>query len=375
MTKRLKILQLQPKCDVRAADLQEEIANAFSKKEFEVTNAYFHGNPNKTGIHSNSEKTHYFNFSNRKRKGLRLWLIYKVWRFCRKNNFDVVITHRFKPLDVMLKLNHFLKIPQCVAVIHGFGDFDRHYRKKNLRKYNTKQWRYVAISPPVYTYLKKLDNGLIKHQLVLINNAINIQKITSIMLSKHDAREELGLPQDVFLFGTIGRLVKIKGHIHLLEAFKKLHYQQPNAHLVIIGEGKERNHLENYITQNQLSKVVFLPGEIINANRFVKAFDCFVLPSLEEGFGMVLLEAMAGKTPCIASNVGGIPTVLGDRGKLVPPADVDALANAMKTQLNLSNSEMQALGLMLYKRLQDNFGIQAYHQQFKKLIPLNSVQK
>ena len=195
------------------------------------------------------------------------------------------------------------------------------------------------------------------------------------MLSKHDAREELGLPQDVFLFGTIGRLVKIKGHIHLLEAFKKLHDQQPKAHLVIIGEGKERNNLEKYIIQNQLSQVIFLPGEIINANRFVKAFDSFVLPSLEEGFGMVLLEAMAGKTPCIASNVGGIPTVLGDKGKLVPPADVEALANAMKTQHDLSSSEMQTLGLMLYKRLQDNFGIQAYHQQFKKLVPPNSVQK
>ena len=176
MAKRLKILQLQPKCDVRSADLQEEIVSAFPAEEFEVTNAYFHGTADKTGISSQSEKIHYFNFTKSERKGLRIRLMWKVWRFCQKENFDVVITHRFKPLDVMLKLNRFLKIPRCIAVIHGFGDFERSYRKSSLRKNNTDYWRYVAISAPVYDYLQELDKGTIKKQVVMINNALNTGK-------------------------------------------------------------------------------------------------------------------------------------------------------------------------------------------------------
>ena len=187
------------------------------------------------------------------------------------------------------------------------------------------------------------------------------------MFSREDARIELGLHSDDFVFGTIGRLVRIKGHIHLLKAFHKVHNDNPNVKLLIIGEGKERALLEKYIDSHNLQQCVLLPGEIINANRFIKAFDVFVLPSLQEGFGMVLLEAMAGKIPSIASNVGGIPCVLGSEGKLVPPEEIESLSNAMKSYLLLTNEERDSLGDILYKRLQENFGIQQYREQFRAL--------
>jgi len=367
MKKRLKILQLQPKCDVRSADLQEEIVNAFPLNEFEVTNAYFHGRPDKTGIHSACERVHYFDFTKSERKGLRIRLMWKLWKFCQDEKFDVLITHRFKPLDVMLKLNKFLRIPRCIAVIHGFGDFDRNYRKKALRKNNSNFWRYVAVSSPVQTYLQELDNGVIKKQVVLINNALNIDKITSLMLPKQVARTQLGLHQNDFVFGTIGRLVGIKGHINLIQAFHKMHHGNPNVKLVIIGEGKERATLEEYIKSNQLEGVITLTGEIINANRFIKALDIFVLPSLKEGFGMVLLEAMAGKIPCIASKTGGIPFVLADKGLLINPSQVQNLSQAMKHYFELSDKEREELGKQLHSRLQNNFSILTYRESFKTL--------
>jgi len=363
--KRIKVLQLQPKCDVRTADLQEEIVRALPREEFEVTNAYFHGTSEESGIETISEHSHYFNFTKSERKGLRLRLMWKVWRFCKKQNFDVVITHRFKPLSIMLKLNKFLKIPICLSVTHGFGDFDRPYRKKILHKYNTTCWRYIGVSPAVADYLLHVDSNL---KVTSIDNAIDTNKIVLSLLPIEDARQTLKLPKKGFVFGTIGRMVNVKNQITLVQSFHKLYLEDSSIKLIIIGEGKMRAPIEEYINTNKLQDAVHLTGEIIDANRFIKAFDVFVLPSIMEGFGMVLLEAMAGKVPTIATNVGGIPYALGQEGLIVPPSDKLALYSAMKEYYKKNDHERALLGEALYKRLLKNFDTKLYRKKYLCLI-------
>jgi len=363
--KRIRVLQLQPKCDVRTADLQEEIVRALPKEKFEVTNAYFHGTSKESGIETISELSHYFNFTKREQKGLRLRLMWKVWRFCRKQNFDIVITHRFKTLSIMLKLNRFLKIPLCLSVIHGFGDFHRPYRKKLLRKYNSSCWRYIGVSPAVSDYLLQVDSNL---QVTSIDNAIDTEKIISSLFPKEDARQALKLSKKGFVFGTIGRMVNVKNQMTLLQSFHKLYLEDSSIKLIIIGEGKMRAPIEDYIKTNKLQSAVHLTGEIIDANRFIKAFDVFVLPSSMEGFGMVLLEAMAGKIPTIATNVGGVPYALGQEGLIVPPNDKLALYSAMRKYYKKSDHERALLGGALYKRLLKHFDTKLYRKRYLSLI-------
>ena len=90
------------------------------------------------------------------------------------------------------------------------------------------------------------------------------------------------------------------------------------------------------------------------AGTLIKAFDSFVFPSIEEGFGLVLLEAMAAKLPIIASHNGGIPEVMGETGLMVS-TDVEALGQALIALYALSENERLQMGLAGYERLCEKF--------------------
>ena len=86
---------------------------------------------------------------------------------------------------------------------------------------------------------------------------------------------------------------------------------KPNAKLLIIGEGPERAKYENLIKIYQLEKEVILTGEILNANRYLKAFDLFVLPSIFEGLSLSLISSVLAGIPALASRVGGNEEIVG----------------------------------------------------------------
>jgi glycosyltransferase involved in cell wall biosynthesis len=192
--------------------------------------------------------------------------------------------------------------------------------------------------------------------------------MTSGLYSKSSARSHLGIEDDIFVFGTIGRLVNKKGHIYLLEAFKQLHECYPSAKLVIIGEGKLKKTLLSYIHRNKLESSVIMTGEIFDAYHFIKAFDVFVLSSLSEAFGLAILESMIAKVPVIATDVGGVKYVVGEKGKLIPAANTDALFKAMKEHINLNAEQRQLLGDELYSRAVNKFSIEDYHKKYRNLV-------
>jgi glycosyltransferase involved in cell wall biosynthesis len=129
---------------------------------------------------------------------------------------------------------------------------------------------------------------------------------------------------------TIARLVPQKGLDVLLEAFAKV---PPPARLVIVGEGALRPQLQAQIARLGLGGRVRLAGARADIPAVLAAAQLFVLPSRWEGFGLVLLEAMAAGTPILATRVSAIPEVLADCGVLVPPDDAPALAAAMLDML------------------------------------------
>ena len=102
--------------------------------------------------------------------------------------------------------------------------------------------------------------------------------------------------------------------------------------LYIIGDGEKRAELEELVKTMRLDGCVFLLGHIENASVYLKAFDIFLLPSVTEALGYVLLEAGLAEIPVIASNIGGIPEIIKhDRsGLLVAPRDAAGIANAVE---------------------------------------------
>jgi glycosyltransferase involved in cell wall biosynthesis len=144
------------------------------------------------------------------------------------------------------------------------------------------------------------------------------------------------------LVGTLARLVPQKGLDVLLEAFARI---PPPARLVIAGSGPLREALQARAARPDLAGRVRLLGPRADAAAVMAALDLFVLPSRWEGFGLVLLEAMAAGRPIVASRVSAIPEVVqdGTTALLVPPDDPAALAGAMRALLD-DPARRQAMG-------------------------------
>lgn len=162
-----------------------------------------------------------------------------------------------------------------------------------------------------------------------------------------------------YLIGTAARLERQKGLQHLIEASALLGARRDDFATVILGEGTLRRELEQLVKDRGLEGRVHLPGRTRDMPSFMKALDVFCLPSLWEGFGLVLLEAMSCGVPVVATEVSAIPEVVADgsTGLLVPPADPKKLADAIGRLLDDAElrSRMAAAGEV---RVRSAFGVE-----------------
>lgn len=144
-------------------------------------------------------------------------------------------------------------------------------------------------------------------------------------------RGELGVPEEAPLVGTVGRLYPQKGQVYLLRAMAEVVKEVEGVRLLIVGDGPLRGELEAEARQLGIASRVVFAGLRRDVPAILSAIDLFTLPSLWEGFGLVLLEAMAASKPVIGTRVGSLPEVISENetGLLVPPSDPGSLARAI----------------------------------------------
>lgn len=369
MSSKVKVLQLQYQYDAGVSDLAEQVICGLPGEQFDVTTAFLCGSPppevSALGVH----RSIYFGFQKSSLAGLRLKVLWTLYKFCRRESFDVVIAHRFKPINVMMILSRWLKVSLCIGVLHRIGDFDRPYRRKQVKRLKKDGWYFVGVSEAVRQHLLAYRCGFDEHNTFAITNAIDIEKAVTLQLPREEARKKLGLASDALIIGALGRLVPVKGHCYLIEAFAKIEKGYPGAQLAIIGEGRRRQALQAQIEELGLSNQVHLLGFHTTALQYLRAFDVFVMPSLEEGLGLALLEGMCARLPIIASDVPAMrPLIAGAGGIAVPPADVDELAQALDRYMSLTFSDRQALGQDAFEYLCREHSIESFREAYKSLI-------
>ena len=144
-------------------------------------------------------------------------------------------------------------------------------------------------------------------------------------------RRELGLRDEDVVIGSMGRLSQQKGQEYLVRALPAILAAKPEARLLLVGEGELRPQLEALAAELGLGDRVVFAGHREDAAACHQVLDIYVLPSLWEACPYVLLEAMAARTPVVASAVGGCQDIVEDRvsGLLVPPARPHAIASAV----------------------------------------------
>jgi glycosyltransferase involved in cell wall biosynthesis len=191
----------------------------------------------------------------------------------------------------------------------------------------------VALSQGVADELRTMLHKAPRNGVKVIHNAgIDAQALKKVKKERENTlssrRQHLG---DAPLIVACGRLTKQKGFPYLIEAMSQVR-KHCRAHLWILGEGEQRSLLENKVEQNGLSSCVELLGFRDDPLQYMAAGDLFVLSSLWEGFGNVIVEAMACGTATVATACPHGPDEIirdGESGLLVPPGDADALAKAI----------------------------------------------
>ena len=180
-------------------------------------------------------------------------------------------------------------------------------------------------------------------------------------------RESLGIG-DGPVVGTVGRLVERKGHHDLLEAWPTVRTTHPDAELVIVGDGPERESLREHAEQRGIAPSVHLLGQREEVPELLALFDLFAFPSHYEGLPGALLEAMCAGLPIVTTPVDGCAELVtdGDHGVQVPPRDPDALGAAVALLL-AADERATALGDRAARRARDEFDIRVMVEEFESL--------
>jgi glycosyltransferase involved in cell wall biosynthesis len=193
-------------------------------------------------------------------------------------------------------------------------------------------WGYkvIAISHQVEEHLIR-DFKVFRDDIVVVHNGIDIQRFKNIDPKfRNEERKKLGLT-DAPVVGIVARLSDVKGHIYLIEAMKTVIDAIPQAQLLIVGEGKMREELISRVGILGIENSVYFVSHSEDTRKVLAAMDIFVMPSLQEGLGLALMEAMAAGLAVVGSDIGGIKALInhGDSGLLVQPADTEGLAVAI----------------------------------------------
>lgn len=138
-----------------------------------------------------------------------------------------------------------------------------------------------------------------------------------------------GIQTNDFVVGCVARLVWQKNHETLLRAFEIVYSHFKDAKLLLVGDGPSRIQLEVVAKELNISNAVIFAGKVSTVSEHLQMMDVFVLPSITEGFGLVLVEAMAENLPIIASDIPTLREVLGGSGELFDPNNPFELANKL----------------------------------------------
>lgn len=170
----------------------------------------------------------------------------------------------------------------------------------------------------------------------VIHSGVPVDRYGNPGVNPEEMKESLGLEGSAPVVGFVGWLLPVKGPMHLLCAMARIWEVHPHTVLVFVGKGDQETELRAVAAQMPGSEKVKFLGWRDDIPRVMQVFDVFVLPSLNEGMGRVLVEAMAAGKPVVASRTGGIPDLVknGRNGFLVPPGDTEGLAKAVTALLD-----------------------------------------
>lgn len=268
--------------------------------------------------------------------GYDLWAFLSLWRLMIKEKPTIVHTHTYKAGILGCWAAKMAGVRIIVHTPHGHV-FYGHFNPVVTRLFIMIE-RFTAL---IMDHMVALTQGERKDYIAF--SVSNPQKISTIHsgvdmdlymmenVNIDEKKRSLGLDPKSLAVGTVGWLLPIKGPMYLLKAMAHVWQKHPDVTLVYVGKGDLENELREEAFRMGVSEKVSFLGWREDIPEIMHILDIFVLPSLNEGMGRVLVEAMAAGRPIVASSVGGILDLVkhGQNGFLVKPGDVTSLSLAI----------------------------------------------
>lgn len=327
------------------------------------------GSPLAEDLKQNQRKTEEWNHSKYFSPSFTL----QLRKFVKTNKIDVVVLQNLRDLWIVSPALYGLKNVQLV----GFAQMLLAIKKTDFlhrlvygrlnHLLALTDWQINALLP----YLP-----VAKNKYKTVPNFVDTQQFHPDRRNS-SVREQLGFATDDFIISVIGRIDEQKGQMELLQAFDSIASQYPKSQLLIVGEPtlnetRQENYflsLKQYAKQSSVAeRIHFLPFQKDTHNLFAN-IDLFVLPSHEETFGYVVVEAMASGTAVLATEAGGPPEILDDgkAGFLCPPKNSQVLAEKLSDILANDEDRFKKANLGL-QRARQVYDRQAVYKRFIQII-------
>jgi glycosyltransferase involved in cell wall biosynthesis len=392
---RLRILQIIYSFDIEGsgggvARFASELSHALDRDQFEVSI----GGLWDTGKQTEREHMHELNSSgikaftgatwDEKNPYLALWKSYQGLRTAINNSkADVIHSHSEFSDIVSILLKFYPGAPIFIRTLHN--GYPVEWRKRYLRRILLSYILYpllfnkeVGVAQHVVTNMnRRWLSKILNHHAILIHNAINITKFSKTQHLSDKSKLGLGIPNNAFIIGSIGRLRIEKGYDTFLEAAAKV-IRQTNQSIkfMIVGTGELDEKLKIQAQSLNISDQVIFTGPRTDIEFLLSGMDLFVSSSYWEGFSTAVLEAMAAGVPILATDIPGNRELIEPEinGWLVTPHNPEALAQEIISHINIPD-EIKMEIIEQEQKVANKYSIDAIAKQYQTLYQSFFIKK
>jgi glycosyltransferase involved in cell wall biosynthesis len=280
---------------------------------------------------------------------------------------DIIHSHNFKSNITSALFGS--KSAKRVATIHGPFEPMKGLRGRKMAVYQRiNRWSLRSRFDRIVVVSQELSRGPLLRGISVDRLAIIRNAIPVTAEDENSGYERDRNPNDAFTIGTAGRLEVVKGNHVLLDAFASALPKLGNARLLVFGEGPEESNLKSQARSMGIESSVELAGFEEDIRRAFSQLDLLVIPSLDEGLPLILLEAMSYGLPVLAASVGEIPRVLenGAAGLLVRPGDPIELAERLVEAKN--SADLKSLSRRARDVVRHNYDAEAMAARYLSLF-------
>ena len=248
---------------------------------------------------------------------------------------DVVHANMFHAIFFTRLLRLIAKIPKLICTEHSNN---YHGKSRRFLEHTTDFLSDLNTNVSEQATQYFIDEGVFsKSKSIPMYNGVDLNRF--IKNQEKSLRSELGISDSDYVFINVSRFNEAKDHKNLINAFNIVHKKNQNTKLICVGDGELFETVKKQSEELCLTDSMFFAGKKFNTENYYNSSDCFVLSSAWEGFGLVLVEAMACELEVISTDCGGTKEILQNDSELIPIRNSEKLAEKMIEVMKHSEQE------------------------------------